>query len=189
MENKTKLVEEKLKLIEKGLPKDPCKHCAFHDEDECGCDDRVDYQAALQRLHDLGIYDLMQNFQRINQNKSQIVWIRHEIGRAKHQIDTIQKRIDELAKECADAIEQLRKEIQNHMSKWTDIRCDVFNEEEERYMVEAWKAGDTAEHGAVIAKLDLATETVEYIDEDAKTDEYAQTVIREMLENGYILTE
>ena len=56
-------------------------------------------------------------------------------------------------------------------------------------MVEAWKAGDTSEHGAVIAKLDLAAETVEYIDEDAKTDEYAQTVIQEMLENGYILTE
>ena len=33
MENKSKLVEEKLKLIEKGLPEDPCKHCAFHDED------------------------------------------------------------------------------------------------------------------------------------------------------------
>lgn len=75
------------------------------------------------------------------------------------------------------------------MSKWTDIRCDVFNEEEEKYMVEAWKAGNTAEHGAVIAKLDLAAETVESIDEDAKTDEYAQTVIQEMLENGYILTE
>lgn len=73
MGNKLKLVEEKLKLIEKGLPEDPCKHCAFHDEDECGCDDRVDYQAALQRLHDLGIYDLIQNFQEINQNKSQIV--------------------------------------------------------------------------------------------------------------------
>ena len=40
---------------------------------------------------------------------------------------------------------------------------DRFNEEEEKYMVEAWKAGDTAEHGAVIAKLDLAAETVEYL--------------------------
>lgn len=75
------------------------------------------------------------------------------------------------------------------MSKWKYIRCDFFNEEEEKYMVEAWKAGDTSEHGAVIAKLDLAAETVEYIDEDAKTDEYAQAVIKEMLENGYILTE
>lgn len=56
-------------------------------------------------------------------------------------------------------------------------------------MVEAWKAGDTTEHGAIIAKLDLSSRIVEYIDEDAKTDEYAQTVIQEMLENGYILTE
>lgn len=111
MENKTKLVEEKLKLIEKGLPKDPCKHCAFHDEDECGCDDRIDYQAALQRLHDLGIYNLMWDLQRINQNKSQIVWIQREISRKNHQIITIQKQIDELEKECADAMVKLRREI------------------------------------------------------------------------------
>ena len=111
MENKSKLVEEKLRLIEKGFPKDPCKHCAFHDEDECGCHNRVDCEAALQRLHDLGIYNLMQDFQKINQNKSQIIWIQHEISRKNHQIVTIQKRIDELEKECADAIEQLRKEI------------------------------------------------------------------------------
>lgn len=25
------------------------------------------------------------------------------------------------------------------MSKWKDIRCDFFNEEEEKYMVDAWK--------------------------------------------------
>lgn len=111
MENKAKLVEEKLKLIEKGLPEDPCKHCAFHDEDECGCDDRVDYQAALQHLHDLGIYDLMQNFQKINQSKSQIVWIQREISRKNHQIITIQKQIDELEKACADAMVKLRREI------------------------------------------------------------------------------
>ena len=112
MGNKLKLVEEKLKLIEKGLPEDPCKHCAFHDEDECGCDDRVDYQAALQRLHDLGIYDLIQNFQEINQNKSQIVQIQHEISRKNHQIVTIQNRINELKKECSDAMVKLRREIQ-----------------------------------------------------------------------------
>lgn len=113
MENKSKLAEEKLTLIQKGFPKDPCKHCAFHDEGECGCDNRIDYQAALQRLHDLGIYDLMQDFQKINQNKSQIVWIQHEISRKNHQIATIQKRIDELEKKCTDAMEQLRKENGN----------------------------------------------------------------------------
>ncbi len=75
------------------------------------------------------------------------------------------------------------------MSKWRDIRCDFFNEEEEKYMVDAWKTNNDSEEGMVIAKLDLADGTVEYIDEAAKTDEYAQTVIKEMLENGYILTE
>ena len=111
MESKAKLAEEKLKLIEKGFSEEPCKHCAFNDESECGCDDRIDYQAALQRLHDLGIYNLMWDLQRINQNKSQIVWIQREISRKNHQIITIQKQIDELEKACADAIEQLRKEI------------------------------------------------------------------------------
>ena len=91
------MTEEKLELIENDFQKDPCKHCAFNDENEGGCDNRIDYQSALQRLHDLGIYDLMQDFQKINQSKSQIV--------------TIQKRIDELEKECAGAVEQLRREI------------------------------------------------------------------------------
>ncbi|RHO63827.1 hypothetical protein DW085_17325 [Clostridium sp. AF50-3] len=111
MESKAELAEEKLKLIEKGFPKDPCKHCAFNDESECGCDDRIDYQAALQRLHDLGIYNLMWDLQRINQNKSQIVWIQREISRKNHQIITIQKQIDELEKACADAMVKLRREI------------------------------------------------------------------------------
>lgn len=111
MENKSKLAKEKLKLIQKGFPKDPCKHCAFGDENECGCDDLTDYQAALQHLNDLGIYDLMQDLQRINQNKSQIVWIQREISRKNHQIVAIQKQIDELEKKCADATEQLRREI------------------------------------------------------------------------------
>ena len=75
------------------------------------------------------------------------------------------------------------------MSKWADIRCDFFNEEEEKYYVDAWKTGNDNEEGKVIAKIDLANETVEYLDDDAKTDEYAQAVINEFLENGYVLTE
>ena len=75
------------------------------------------------------------------------------------------------------------------MSKYKDIRCDFFDENEEKYMVDAWKTSNDNEEGIVIAKLDLANRTVEYLDEDARTDEYAQTVIKEMLENGYILTE
>ena len=75
------------------------------------------------------------------------------------------------------------------MSKWKEIRCDFFDEEEEKYMVDAWKTDNDSEEGTVIAKLDLSDGTVEYINEDAKNDEYAQAVIKEMLENGYILTE
>ena len=75
------------------------------------------------------------------------------------------------------------------MSKWSEIRCDFFDEEEEKYFVDAWETDDDNEEGTVIAKLDLADGTVEYLDEDAKTDEYAQEVIKEMLEEGYILTE
>ena len=75
------------------------------------------------------------------------------------------------------------------MSKWSDIRCDFFDEKEEKYYMYAWKTDNDEGEGTIIAKLDLADETVEYIDEDAKTDEYAQEVIKEMLEEGYILTE
>ena len=53
----------------------------------------------------------MWDLQRINQNKSQIVWIQREISRKNHQIITIQKQIDELEKECADAMVKLRREI------------------------------------------------------------------------------
>lgn len=75
------------------------------------------------------------------------------------------------------------------MSKWTEIRCDFFDEEEEKYYMDAWETGNDNEEGQVIAKIDLANKTVEYLDEDAKIDEYAQEVIKEMLEDGYILTE
>ena len=75
------------------------------------------------------------------------------------------------------------------MSKWSEIRCDFFDEEEEKYFMDAWETDGDNEEGTVIAKLDLANKTVEYLDEDAKTDEYAQEVIKEMLEEGYILTE
>lgn len=74
------------------------------------------------------------------------------------------------------------------MSKYAEIRCDFFDEEE-KYFVDAWKTGNDNEEGIVIAKIDLANKTVEYFDTDAKTDEYAQDVINEFLKNGYLLTE
>ena len=85
--------------------------------------------------------------------------------------------------------DSMREREGNIMSKWSEIRCNFFDEEEEKYFVDAWETDVDNEEGTVIAKLDLANETVEYLDEDAKTDEYAQEVIKEMLEEGYILIE
>lgn len=75
------------------------------------------------------------------------------------------------------------------MSKWAEIRCDFFDDEEEKWCVDAWLTDDDNEEGTIIAKIDLATKTIEYLDTDARYDEYAQEVIKEMLEDGYVLTE
>lgn len=75
------------------------------------------------------------------------------------------------------------------MSKWAEIRSDYYDDEEEKQYVDAWLTNDGGEEGKVIAKIDLATKEVEYLDSDARHDEYAQEVISEVLENGYVLTE
>ena len=75
------------------------------------------------------------------------------------------------------------------MSKYAEIRCDFFDDEEDKWFVDAWLTDDDNEEGFVIAKIDLATKTVEYLDADARYDEYAQEVIKEMLEDRYVLTE
>ena len=75
------------------------------------------------------------------------------------------------------------------MSKWAEIRSNYYDEEEEKQFVDAWLTDNDDEEGTVIAKIDLATKTVEYLDADARYDEYAQEVINEVLENGYVLTE
>ena len=67
------------------------------------------------------------------------------------------------------------------MSKWSDIRCDFFDEEEEKYFVDAWKTDDDNEEGTVIAKVNYKTKEVEYLDNDARTDAYAQEIINETL--------
>lgn len=70
------------------------------------------------------------------------------------------------------------------MSKWSEIRIDFFDEEEKKWFVDAWETDDDNEEGSVIAKIDLYTGTVEYLDANAKTDEYAQEEIREFLKDG-----
>ena len=75
------------------------------------------------------------------------------------------------------------------MSKWSEIRIDFFDTEENKWSVDAWETDDDDEEGSVIAKIDLDTGTVEYLDVDAKTDEYAQEEIKEMIKNGRTFME
>lgn len=47
--------------------------------------------------------------------------------------------------------------------------------------IDAWRTTNSNEEGKVIAKINLSNSEVEYVDEKAKTDAYAQTVIRSVL--------
>ena len=69
------------------------------------------------------------------------------------------------------------------MSKWSEIRIDFFDTEENKWSVDAWETDDDDEEGSVIAKIDLDTGPVEYL------DVYAQEEIKEMLKNGRTFME
>lgn len=68
------------------------------------------------------------------------------------------------------------------MSRYKEIRNDFYDEEEKKYFIDAWRTGNDNEEGKVIAKVDPVTKEVEYLDEKARTDKYAQEVIAETLE-------
>lgn len=65
------------------------------------------------------------------------------------------------------------------MSKWAEIRNDFFDDN--KMFIDAWLTDDDNEEGVVIAKIDVNTKEIEYLDEDAKTDSYAQEIINESL--------
>ena len=67
------------------------------------------------------------------------------------------------------------------MSKWAEIRNDYCDEEEEKVYIDAWKTCNDNEEGKVIAKIDYKTKEIQYLNEAAKTDDYAQEVIIETL--------
>lgn len=79
-------------------------------------------------------------------------------------------------------IRKLLNERTGRKSKWTEIRCDFFDEEEKRWLVDAWKTGDDNEEGEVIAKISESGEVV-YLDTEAEDDEYAKEVIGEKLKD------
>lgn len=65
------------------------------------------------------------------------------------------------------------------MSIWSQIN----NEFEDNFQlhIDAWETEDENETGKVIAKIDTLTKEVTYLDERAKSDQYAQTIIKETI--------
>lgn len=67
------------------------------------------------------------------------------------------------------------------MSKYGEIRNDFYDDEEQKVYIDAWFTEDDNEEGIVIAKVNYKTKEIEYLDDDAKTDSYAQEIINETL--------
>lgn len=68
------------------------------------------------------------------------------------------------------------------MSKWAEIRNDFVCEDSHKVYIDAWLTDDDNEEGVAIARIDMDTKKIEYFDEDAKTDDYAQEMIVDAIE-------
>ena len=62
---------------------------------------------------------------------------------------------------------------------WCEIRNDF--ESNNMIYIDAWKTRKDDEEGVVIAKINKDTKQVIYLNERAKTDEYAQKVVNETI--------
>lgn len=71
------------------------------------------------------------------------------------------------------------KENTNQTNIWGEIRSNFENEG--IINIDAWLTEDENEEGNVIAKVNTKTLEVEYLDDRAKTDNYAQEMINEVL--------
>ena len=67
------------------------------------------------------------------------------------------------------------------MSKYEEVRNNFYDSEEQKVYIDAWFTDDDNEEGVVIAKVNYKTKEIEYLDNDAKTDFYAQEIINETL--------
>lgn len=80
-------------------------------------------------------------------------------------------------------LEQIRhkEECSFMKSQYREIRSNFIDYDKNIMYIDAWRTTSSNEEGKVIAKINLANSEVEYVDEKAKTDDYAQTVIRRVL--------
>lgn len=64
-----------------------------------------------------------------------------------------------------------------YTSKWMKIRNDYYDEDEHCICIDAWETAKDGEEGKIIAKV--YKNKVEYIDDFARKDYYAQEKISE----------
>ena len=64
---------------------------------------------------------------------------------------------------------------------YAEVRNDYYDSEEGKVFIDAWETDDGDEEGSVVAKVDVATKGVEYLDPAARTDPYAQELITDAL--------
>lgn len=73
--------------------------------------------------------------------------------------------------------------IERHFfrTKYGEIRNDYANEDDRYISIDAWLTDDDSEEGTVIARVNMDTYVVEYIDPNASYDPYAQKIIQETI--------
>lgn len=65
------------------------------------------------------------------------------------------------------------------MNIWGEIRNDF--QDDDIVHIDAWITPDDNEAGTVIAKVNVRTQEVEYLDDRARTDSHAQNMIQDSL--------
>ena len=117
----------------------------------------------------------------------------------KHLLDDIEYEADALSDYLSDTYEYCHfgfdaevrnsepayiecKENANKKSKYTSVG-KIPPEETDKIYIAGWLTDDKDEDGEIIASINIRTNEVDYFDEDAKTDEYAQEIISDTLES------
>lgn len=68
-------------------------------------------------------------------------------------------------------------------SIYAEVRNNFYDEEENKVYIDAWKTPDDNEEGIVVAKVDVKTKEIEYLEEDARYDDYVKEVISEVIDD------
>ena len=124
----------------------------------------------------------------------------------KHLLDDIEYEADALSDYLSDTYEYCHfgfdvevrnseptyvecKENTNKNSKYASIGKMPLEGKDKIYIA-GWLTDDEDEDGEIIAAINISSNEVNYFDEDAKTDEYAQEIISDTLEAlGFIKVE